>query len=87
VLLLDASAVVGQLRLRPWNAGDRIAPTGMIGTKSVSDLLVDARVPLHRKALVQVLEDDRGILWCCGYRRGRLALPNMPPGTLLKVSV
>lgn len=87
VLLLDASAVVGQLRLRPWNAGDRIAPTGMIGTKSVSDLLVDAKVPLHRKGMVQVLEDDRGILWCCGYRRGRLAMPITPPDRLLKLSV
>ena len=87
VLLLDGSAVVGQLRLRPWRAGDRLAPTGMVGTKSVSDLLVEARVPLHRKGLVQVLEDDRGILWCCGYRRGRLALPNTPAGPLLKVSI
>ena len=87
VLLLDVSAVVGQLRLRPWRSGDRLAPTGMVGTKSVSDLLVEARVPLHRKGLVQVLEDDRGILWCCGYRRGRLALPNTPAGPLLKVSI
>jgi len=87
VLLLDASAVVGQLRLRPWRAGDRLAPTGMVGTKLVSDLLVDARVPLHRKGFVRVLEDERGILWCCGYRRGRLALPDAPPGPLLKLSI
>lgn len=86
VLLLDADAVEGLLRLRPWRKGDRMAPSGMKGTRLISDLLVDAKVPLHRKRAVQVLEDDRGIIWCCGLRRSRLALPAPRPGRLLKVT-
>ncbi|MEZ4756253.1 MAG: tRNA lysidine(34) synthetase TilS [Flavobacteriales bacterium] len=86
VLILDADALQGSLRVRPWRRGDRIAPTGMKGSKLISDMLVDARVPLHRKGAVHVLEDDRGVLWCCGFRRSRLALPRNRPGRLLKIT-
>lgn len=86
VLLLDADAVVGSLRLRPWREGDRITPSGMQGSKLISDLLVDAKVSLPYKPAVHVLEDERGILWCCGLRRGALALPSNAPRSLLKVT-
>lgn len=86
VLLMDPDAVVGALRLRPWRAGDRMAPTGMRGTKLISDLLVDAKVPLPYKRAAHVLADDRGILWCCGLRRGALALPTKAPRRLLKIT-
>jgi tRNA(Ile)-lysidine synthase len=86
VLLLDADALEGPLRLRPWRIGDRIAPRGMRGTKLISDLLVAAKVPLPYKHAVHVLSDDRGILWCCGLRRGGLALPGNAPRRLLKIT-
>jgi tRNA(Ile)-lysidine synthase len=86
VLLLDTDAVEGPLRLRPWRIGDRIAPSGMRGTKLISDLLVEAKVPLPYKHAVHVLADDRGILWCCGLRRGGLALPGNAPRRLLKIT-
>jgi tRNA(Ile)-lysidine synthase len=43
-------------------------PAGMAGTKLISDVLIDAKVPLYRKHRVYVLADRERILWCCGLR-------------------
>lgn len=68
VAWLDADALRFPLILRPWQAGDRIRPIGMNGSKLVSDLLIDAKVPMDRKAKSYVLADGERILWVCGMR-------------------
>lgn len=76
VIYLDPSALAegAILRLRPWRAGDRIRPFGMRGSRLVSDILSDAKVPLDKKGAVELLvrEDASGeekeILWVCGIR-------------------
>ena len=61
------------LKLRPWQAGDRIRPFGMNGrTQLVSDILSDAKVPLDGKAEVMVLTCGDDILWIPGYRNSCL---------------
>jgi len=60
------------LELRPWCRGDRIAPFGMKhGSRLVSDLLKEARVPSHRRRHVLVLVRDGVILWIPGIRSSR----------------
>jgi tRNA(Ile)-lysidine synthase len=68
VAWFDASAIALPLELRPWRQGDRMQPAGMAGTKLISDVLIDAKVPLYRKHRVYVLADRERILWCCGLR-------------------
>jgi len=57
------------LTLRAWKAGDRIRLLGMKGTKKVSDVLIDAKVPRHHKAQVWVLESGGEIVWVIGYKQ------------------
>ncbi|MCB0781167.1 MAG: hypothetical protein KDC03_16855 [Flavobacteriales bacterium] len=41
---------------------------GMTGSRLVSDVLTDAKVPLDVKASVRVLESRGTLVWVCGYR-------------------
>lgn len=54
--------------LRPWRAGDRMRPAGLGGSKLISDILIDAKVPRYRKPAVHVLVSGGRIVWCCGHR-------------------
>lgn len=54
--------------LRQWRKGDRIRPFGMRGSKKVSDILSDMKMPLNEKSRVMVLECDGEIVWIPGIR-------------------
>lgn len=58
-------------QLRPWQHADRIAPFGMRGTKAVSDIISDAKVPLCAKSRVWVLVCDGEPVWVVGFRASR----------------
>jgi len=60
VLELDAGKIVFPVKLRTWQAGDRIIPLGMSGSKLVSDVLTDARIPAVQKNEAFVLESFDG---------------------------
>ena len=66
----DAARLRFPLSLRPWQAGDKLRPFGMGGKiKKVSDLLVDAKVPINRKKdCLILLDNDQNILWVVGLR-------------------
>ncbi len=72
-ILVDESLVVGVLRCRPWQSGDRIHLEGMSGSKLVSDVLTDAKIPHAERRNIRVIADDEGILWICGLRQSRRA--------------
>ncbi|HUV36284.1 MAG TPA: tRNA lysidine(34) synthetase TilS [Patescibacteria group bacterium] len=54
------------LRIRPRRNGDRMRPFGMRGTKKLSDLFIDRKVPTHRRDAIPVFEDGGGIFWVPG---------------------
>lgn len=63
--LLDNKKVIGPM-IRFWQDGDRIKPFGMKGTKLISDLFVDKKVPTFtRKEVPLVLSNDR-VAWVGG---------------------
>jgi len=64
-----ADAVCGQLSLRPWRQGDRIALLGLDGHKKLSDLLRERRIGVTERSGVLVVTDDEGILWVVGLAR------------------
>ena len=64
---VDARALLGDVVLRPWKPGDRIVPVGG-GTRLVSDLLTDARVPPSERADALVVTVGGRVLWLVGHR-------------------
>jgi tRNA(Ile)-lysidine synthase len=56
------------LELRPWRMGDRSRPVGLGGSKLVSDVLTDAKVPLTEKEGTYVLVSGGTIVWIVGHR-------------------
>lgn len=68
VAWVDADQLIYPLQLRPWRAGDRLRPVGLGGSKLVSDILIDAKVPRDRKERTYVLCDPERIIWLCGHR-------------------
>lgn len=69
---LSRAALAGRtLVLRPWRAGDRIAPTGMNGqSRKLQDVFVTAKVPPSLRATLPLLVDAQTgeVLWVPGYR-------------------
>lgn len=67
---LDRGALQFPLELRTWRAGDRMRPVGLGGSKLISDLLTDAKVPADLKPQALVLVSAGTIAWLCGHRVG-----------------
>lgn len=72
-LFLDASVLERNHRLvlRPWRIGDRIQPYGMTGSRLVSDIFSDAKVPANIRRRPVILTCDGIILWVIGLRASR----------------
>lgn len=66
--VLDGSLARGQVRIRRWQAGDRLRPLGMRRSKLVSDLLTDAKWPSGAREAVEVVEIGGKIAWVVGVR-------------------
>ena len=67
-VVLDMTRLKFPLHLRPWRQGDFFKPLGMQGKKKISDLLVDAKVPVPLKSRVMVLCSGEEILWVVGFQ-------------------
>ena len=69
---LSRAALAGRtLEVRPWRAGDRIAPTGLGGhSRKLQDVFVTAKVPPSVRATLPILCDATTgeVLWVPGYR-------------------
>lgn len=68
VAMLDCSKLQFPLSVRPWKEGDKMKPLGMKGSKKVSDILIDAKVPLILKPFYHVVESGGDIAWLIGLR-------------------
>lgn len=70
IAALDLDRLVFPLLLRPWQEGDIFYPltSQKRHRKKVSDLLVDAKVPLHKKGDVNVLVSEDKIVWVVGHQ-------------------
>ncbi len=69
--LLDAGALApGGLIVRGWRAGDRMAPLGLGGTKSLADLFADRRVPRAERRSLPVVTSAGEVAWIPGVATG-----------------
>ena len=75
----DLDALRPPIVLRSPRAGERLAPLGMQGTRKISDVLIDGKVPREARTAVGVLCDNGGpgpserVLWVVGQRQARHA--------------
>ncbi|HRH36895.1 MAG TPA: tRNA lysidine(34) synthetase TilS [Flavobacteriales bacterium] len=76
-VFLDAARLTQPLEMRLWKDGDRMRPIGLGGSKLVSDILIDAKVPLHEKERTYVFTSAGTVVWLVGHRlaEGFQALP------------
>ncbi len=56
------------LSIRKWQAGDKIIPFGMKGSKLISDILINNKVDSFEKENVYVILSGKKVVWLVGYR-------------------
>jgi len=86
-IYLNQDEIQGELKLRKWSKGDRIASVGMNGTQLISDILKDAKISTYKKENVYVLTDDVNIHWCLNYKIGRLAVASSKTDVITKCTI
>lgn len=64
----DAANLQPPLIVRSWRPGDRFAPLGLGGSKSVQDLFTDEKVPQPERRRVPIVTSAGRIAWVCGLR-------------------
>lgn len=67
-IVIDAGRIDGELTVDAVRAGDRMRPFGMQGTRKLSDLLIDAKVPRRLRESTPVVRDGDRIVWLAGVR-------------------
>lgn len=86
-LYVDNSKIEGDLYVRKWKVGDRIYPIGMNGSKLISDVLTDAKVPHNERANQWVLCDESKIISCVGYCIDRRAIASSESSIILCLEI
>jgi tRNA(Ile)-lysidine synthetase, N-terminal domain/tRNA(Ile)-lysidine synthetase, C-terminal domain len=66
--IFDPNVLTFPLTLRKWRYGDTFIPSGMKGSKKISDFLTDIKVDSHRRSTIYVLESGNKIAWILGLR-------------------
>jgi tRNA(Ile)-lysidine synthase len=69
-VVIDADSVSWPLQVDAPRDGDRMRPFGMEGTKKLSDMLIDAKVPKRRRGATPVVRDGDRVVWLAGLRLG-----------------
>ena len=67
---VDRAALGGALTVRAWRDGDRMRPVGLGGSKTLSDLFTDLKVPRELRRQLPVFEAGGEIVWVAGVAVG-----------------
>jgi tRNA(Ile)-lysidine synthase len=65
---VDADRLENALTVGGPREGERMRPLGMAGTKKLSDVLMDAKVPARLRSRVPVVRDGDRVVWVAGVR-------------------
>ena len=65
--LIDCDKIVGELKVRTREEGDRIYLLGRGCTKTLKQLYNENSVPLKARKHLPVISDDIGPVWVCGF--------------------
>jgi tRNA(Ile)-lysidine synthase len=67
-VFLDYNSISFPLVVRNISPGDRMQPLGMSGTKKISELLIDEKVPKAKRKSISLLVDRKSVLWVPGLK-------------------
>lgn len=67
-VVFDATTVEGDLVVDSVRQGDRMRPFGMEGSRKLSDLLIDAKVPRRQRGGIPVVRHGEQVVWLAGIR-------------------
>jgi len=83
----DADRLGWPLLARPRLPGDRMRPRGGVGSRKLSDLMIDAKIARRaRGALPVVTAADGALLWVPGLRPAEAARPSERTRRLLRIA-
>ena len=86
IFYFDPNKIDGQLKIRFWKKADRIYPIGMKGSKLISDVVKDAKIPNVDRYHQTVICDDSKILACVDLCVDRRAIAS-DKSTIIEVSL
>jgi tRNA(Ile)-lysidine synthase len=86
-LSVPSSVLQGNLKVRNPRPGDRFQPFGLDGTRKLSDLFRERRVPDSRRPEILLVEDDAGILWVVGLARSERTRLLPTTGSMVTICV
>lgn len=82
----DRDTLAGGLTLRNRRRADRFAPFGLNGTKKISDLFINLKIPRPLRDEIPLLMDGKAILWVVGLRTARPTAVTHRAETVLDVT-
>ena len=86
-IIIDNDLINYPLALKKWHHGDAMYPTGMTGSKKISQLFKDNKLSLLDKEKTWILTDAKDhIIWVIGLRQDRRYLANKTTKNRLKIS-
>lgn len=75
VFVGDVDEIKLPLTIRSREAGDRMYPLGMQGSKKVKTIFIDEKIDRQMRDFIPIVEDANGkILWIAGVKRAKFAL-------------
>lgn len=84
----DVARLEWPLSVRAWSPGDRMAPRSGRGSRKLSDLLIDAKIPRRDRSVLPVLCDGAGtILFVPGLRPSEAGRPGRDTQGWIEVRV
>ena len=87
LFIIDNDLINYPLSLKKWHHGDAMYPTGMKGSKKISQLFKDNKLSLLDKEKIWILADAKDhIIWVIGLRQDQRYLANKTTTNRLKIS-
>jgi len=87
ILFFDKQKIKGEISMRVWENGDRIYPIGLNGSKLISDVLTNSKVPHADRMKQWLLVDEEKILACMHHCIDRRAVANKTTSDILCVEL
>jgi tRNA(Ile)-lysidine synthase len=83
--LFDGAEASGELTVRNFRNGDRVAPIGMTGHRKVKDIFIDHKLATSARVTFPIVEMKGAIAWLPGIVRGRVGLVTERTENVLRI--
>ncbi len=85
--LIDCDKIVGKLKIRTREEGDKIRLKGRGYTKTLKKLFTECKIPLNVRESLPVIADDLGVVWVCNIGVAERVAVSDATNKMLKIEV